>query len=217
MPNWCENKLYVTGTEEQLKKFDKAFTGREPHWPLTDNELRADITEEEAQALKDENEVYYMDKEEAYRLNALYPVPDDILAKGFHRPKPDGKSWFEPNEPTHDGRSWCSHYWGTKWDIDEVTVEKQEDCYMYFFDSAWAPPEEWLTHVAKDWPDLRFWLVYSETGNGFAGEVTIEGGEVKDDHYLTFDGENVLAYRGFVEEHFDYDPLEGQEEDDQDD
>lgn len=44
----------------------------------------------------------------------------------------------------------------------------------YGFDSAWAPPMEWLAQVGPQFPELSFRLWYAEGGCDFAGVYTVE-------------------------------------------
>ena len=51
---------------------------------------------------------------------------------------------------------------------------------IYLFDSAWAPPCEWLRKTAKQWPTLKFKLKYEEGGMGFKGTTKARGDEFED-------------------------------------
>ncbi len=101
------------------------------------------------------------------------PVEDGELsfAGTFPTPSEEEKNWY----------SWCCLNWGTKWDACESMVtELEEDSITYVFDSAWTPPSAWLSHIAPQFPLLRFELTYRESGVGFAGR-TYAHGEVFDD------------------------------------
>ena len=84
----------------------------------------------------------------------------------------EGGGWFH----------WCTEHWGTKWEACEVKRMTREDdgVVVYDFITAWAPPVEWLTAVAKQFPALHFWLRYEEPGMGFQGEAVGANGEVCD-------------------------------------
>jgi hypothetical protein len=69
---------------------------------------------------------------------------------------------------------WCVNNWGTKWDVSEVDLDQDTEYddhgFVYYcFQTAWAPPVEWLKKVAKMFPELRFRLKYEEEGVGFMG------------------------------------------------
>jgi len=65
--------------------------------------------------------------------------------------------------------------WGTKWDISECCSDMCERSISYSFDTAWSPPENWLSSIARLYPDLSFNLEYRETGVGFQGVITAKG------------------------------------------
>ena len=48
------------------------------------------------------------------------------------------------------------------------------------FDSAWAPPINWLEVVAQLFPKLKFTLKYDEPGMGFMGVAKGRGNIVDD-------------------------------------
>ena len=49
---------------------------------------------------------------------------------------------------------------------------------MYTFQSAWGPPQEGITHIAKSFKPLLFDLRYQEPGMMFCGYSRICNGEV---------------------------------------
>jgi hypothetical protein len=74
-----------------------------------------------------------------------------------------------PGEWDYD---WCCENWGTKWDIDFEDygiAEIEGDAFSACFETAWAPPVEWLKKVQGDYPELKFRLEYSEDGMEFRG------------------------------------------------
>jgi hypothetical protein len=92
-------------------------------------------------------------------LHALIPQPDKFL-----------KSRGE--------RDWCVVHWGTKWDVESRIIQEGEEILEYGFDSAWAPPLEWLERVGPQFPKLSFRLWYAEGGAYYAGVSTVEGDNV---------------------------------------
>lgn len=59
--------------------------------------------------------------------------------------------------------------WGTKWDACDVRLN-QDRPNSFYFDTAWAPPVEWLEKVAPKYPDLVFDLSFAEPGMDFCGQ-----------------------------------------------
>lgn len=78
-----------------------------------------------------------------------------------------------PNSDTDDGWNvidWRIAHWGTKWDALYTTlVVDTPDQLVYRFDTAWSPPERWLSEMEKQYPRLVFEHLYAEPGVDFAG------------------------------------------------
>ena len=76
---------------------------------------------------------------------------------------------------------WCCDNWGTKWDIDFMDYGEAnlyDDIFTACFETAWAPPIDWLMKVQNDYPTLKFDLEYSESGTQFRGQAyTIQEGD----------------------------------------
>lgn len=169
MPNWCHNILKITGDEDRLDQFDEAFHGFEVQW---DNKFANPVS-----------------SEKFYSLNALYPIPSEVLAIGYSLQNVESLGKPASNSCV-DGYNWCIDHWGTKWDLDTVDVENNGDERIYYFETAWLPILPWTQKVALDWPDLTFELRYSEPGMCFAGVLTITNDQISD---VYFDGDEYLA------------------------
>lgn len=210
MPNWCNNILTVSGPPERMKIFDEAFKGRPPFWPLQEAELSR-LSNEEKLIAEQQNLEQWKKIKPTYRLNALYPVPDEVLKVGYSAPYDESKTLSEKisalYEPTewYDGHSWCVSHWSTKWDIDLTYdfVDVNEGSFQIEFDTAWSPPLEWLKKVALDWPDFEFCLQYHEPGAMYAGNA-FAANDVFEEEYE--DSEE--KYRELVLNMFGYDPCE---------
>jgi hypothetical protein len=141
MPNWCANVLKVSGSGDEVERFDNAFMGLPAPYPITDEVIAPTETR--------------------YCFNALHPMPKEVA---------QSEAWY----------NWSVNNWGTKWDIYYVgfdCVDKADDSYTYSFTTAWSPPERWLEHVVKQFPDLIFEISYYEPGMCFAGRVTYVRGK----------------------------------------
>lgn len=91
---------------------------------------------------------------------------------------------FAAQVPPDPSKEWYSEHvniWGTKWELSSDTdiARPGPDEVRYVFQSAWAPPVQWLEAViAKPkYKDLVFCLTYREAGGNFAGRLTGEKGE----------------------------------------
>lgn len=151
MPNWCENVLVVTGTEERVNQFDKAFQSKPAIWKDGEPE---DVR---------------------YTFNAHAPVPQSVIDVGYSLRLSE-----KIDKKIIDGYTWCINNWGTKWDIDidEPHVSKEPGSNIYYFDTAWGPPQEWLVKASYFYPDMTFHLYYAEPGSCFVGEFCREKGEI---------------------------------------
>lgn len=101
---------------------------------------------------------------------------DDFVNRNSHRDD-EGRYFpilFQKGAPADrsdvDGVDAHVGTWGTKWDLDEETIEEREDSeIVYRFNTAWSPPFKWLSKVIKLHPNLTAELYYLETGMRFAG------------------------------------------------
>ena len=89
-------------------------------------------------------------------------VADGKEAISFNKTVPEP---FEKSEYLTDSQhDWRLENWGAKWDVHDVDVVENPGCYDYSFMTAWTPPIPWLERMAKEWPDLEFYLKYDEPG-----------------------------------------------------
>lgn len=163
MPNWCTNVLTVEGDPDVVQKFreDSTFVEVGPDAGMADGDTKV----------------------LPFSFEAHFPTPR----------MPDGKMLGEPQNPS-PGVSWTGddnwydwrcRNWGTKWDLSDETEVHAEPGYLeYRFDTAWAPPVEFITKVAAKYPELSFGLCYEEGGMCFAGEAEWENGtQTRDDQW----------------------------------
>ena len=157
MPNWCMNKLTVSGNAAELKRFVESSMGFPAHYPPQ----------------KWEKLIGQMDLPEDtpyFCFNALIPTPPEVLATGYsaHNKQPENALLYAltgRTVPGMDGYHWNIANWGTKWDIyhDKITVGDlgwMEGCASIEteFDTAWSPPKCWLAKASELFPQLSFKL-----------------------------------------------------------
>ena len=162
MPNWCRNKLTVTGPADDVNAFQTsvAYRGEEG-----DTELS---------------------------LEKLHPTPPILLMETSPRKTPEGMAvptqsvidMLTKDQPleTDDWYSWRIRNWGTKWEIT-ATIKKVDHFkngntkVVYEFDSAWSPPCKAFKYACENWPTLTFRLTYQELDMGVGGSETYKAGE----------------------------------------
>jgi hypothetical protein len=120
-----------------------------------------------------------------FTFEGLYPTPAEFTDE--QSPDQLLPGWYE----------WRIDNWGTKWDAAEtVILENSVDELCVSFETAWAPPTEWLKKVSLKFPNLNFVLDYIEEGQGFCGVLDISDGEIVDDYgdvqFVDSDGREVF-------------------------
>ena len=158
MPNWCNNELTITGNKEKTREFLKIGL-------KTDTLPESTVKIEEL--IPDAN----------FSLGTFYPIPE-IFNTADTTNYPERFSEIAEEQKRLYGvvgwYEWCTTYWGTKWNCDFENVQYTESndvgTIMINFDSAWAPPINWLEYVQENVaPELDFELYYEEPGMEFAG------------------------------------------------
>jgi hypothetical protein len=195
MPNWCMNRLKVSGKIEEVKKFIKdssstptKFLGNllpcpQPLLEVTagSHEIYYDISYGDLEKVshypwlpsKNDEDTEETRREEMLKATAL----------NFGHALKESKQWasqYKQNVDSYGHKSWYSwsiSNWGTKWDIDvEITDQHEEgdDSFVVFaFDSAWSPPAEAIIKIAANYPELEFDLEFYEPGMDFGGRLLV--------------------------------------------
>ena len=81
-----------------------------------------------------------------------------------------------------DWYNWSINNWGTKWDArnEDGICNDTEDELFINFDTAWAPPIQWLEKATKKYKRLKFSMEYTEEGMGFEGKTYAKNGQCVD-------------------------------------
>lgn len=164
MPNWCENKLVITGdkkiveeivakagTHENSSVFSfSAFDPLPQHLVGTTKGSNANNNPEGyVQALKGNQHFDY-------------------------------DNWYD----------WQLAHWGTKWDCDNATLlteaELAEGNYQveFFYNTAWSPGVQFAITLSSQYPEVEVKNYYSESGMNFAGVAVAIGGNLIEDIYI---------------------------------
>ena len=148
MPNYCDNRITVTGEEEDMAEFYELvqsdasmFTFEkvvpEPaFFDLMQSGKMDFVVDGEVQTHGHWIEGEGLDGEKVAR-----PLSEAELAqfKGLARPDPD---------------CWRDAHWGTKWGAIDVFEDTDEETATYSFTTAWSPPHGIIEALREKFPDL---------------------------------------------------------------
>lgn len=149
MPNWCENRLTVTGQGRGLDIFIEFAKGE-------DSELTANAF------------VPYPKEYEEM----------DRIAREYRKEHPDDIANCPEDGYNHGGYDWRCKNWGTRGDMGESMADRiNRNTLEYSFDTAWSPPLPVVEAMGRIFPALSFKLEYWESGCGFQGELIVQNGK----------------------------------------
>lgn len=149
MPNWCSNEIKIFGTKEDIGAFKQYISKSKIPF---DFNLFLPYPEE------------FKVLDDAYAEAEAAEVPWDKLPK----------SGYEQG-----GYDWCISQWGTKWNLEDASVNRDGDEDLSgYFDTAWAPPLGVIRAMSAMFPNLTITINYSEEGMDFEGFATYQNGEV---------------------------------------
>lgn len=141
MPNWCSN--IVTFGHAEPKQIARLLKAAE------EGEVLQEFVPCPAELLDDELTTYFKDDAKQAEVDAKKTA---VLAKHGYQ------SWYD----------WCTAYWGTKWDLSDITAtQPAEDTVQLTFNTAWAPPIE--AYAAMEEQGWHIYAMYYEPGMVFAG------------------------------------------------
>lgn len=171
MPNWCENRMVVSGPEKAVAAFLEAAKKTHPDGTVAQLSLDALVPMPKALAGPEFPFGKTPEEIEAWRQETAAREAENQKTYGH-------KDWY----------SWRVQHWGTKWDVDasaefEILPARKSDHTRaeIRFDTAWAPPTDALKTAAPSHPEVRIKLTYEEPGCGFQGHLVLKGEEELED------------------------------------
>lgn len=201
MPNWSTNRVTISG-EENVRKFKEIA--------MTDGKfLLGNIVPQPPEVKLN----YHLWKTHKTPESQLKPKLNDtdFLVYGVN-----GRLDSATNDYMNlagfclDVCDWCIEHWGTKWEVDDVSIVGSCNDYLQIsFDTAWAPPVEAFIKLADK--GVEFLLEYAIEGG--LGSGSIEG-KLDDDGTVGIYSEQIPDGEGHM--YLDlcgYDPWEPDEED----
>lgn len=167
MPNWCDNRLHISGDKETIMTFIE----------------KARNTQERAEKRKQPYDI----------LQNLYPCPQELTdtVSGYSNDEEvqkEREKQYEANKAKYGYKDWYDWQyakWGTKWgdcdtdivDADPFVTPDGRAHAEFMFQTPWGPPLNGIAHITKDFPTLEFGLAYYEEGMDFYGFCTFIEGE----------------------------------------
>ena len=172
MPNWCYNRMNVTGDRESLVKLTEAITRK--HDPsLAETTMGVEQVD--------------------YDLTVLFPVPEALAIRAvmFNTDSTDPEyqellKKYEANKAEYGHTTWydwCIKNWSTKWSprIEEWEIIDHFDggagIYAYY-ETAWSPADGLIREVSRQFPTLLFVVSSDEEGRSFSCVMAFSNGEM---------------------------------------
>lgn len=168
MPNWCDNRLLISGDKETIMTFIE----------------KARNTGERAEKRKQRFDI----------LQNLYPCPQelyDTMSGSMSEESPEYENWKNQQKENltkfghRDWYSWQNSNWGTKWGDSDTDIVSEEPYITpdgvahieFMFQSPWCPPLDGIAHITTLFPSLEFGVAYYEEGCDFYGFCNFIEGE----------------------------------------
>lgn len=165
MPNWVANRVSVSGTEADLKRF-------------IDQANAVPITLREGQGLKEDG----TKKEVVLSFANFIAPPQEAIDSGEYHETHGFSKEGATGQTENNWYNFNNSKWGTKWDVCfdsyvETNADGGSSTAEYAFDTAWSPPEPIFQAMVEQFPELKFDIWWEEE-QGFGAELTGEDGEL---------------------------------------
>ena len=148
MPNWIQNRLTINGPEPDIDRFVTS-AGTKPETKIEKDNINRLLTVGRIKKAtrKDDREW----RTEILWFENLVPIPTKFPTK-YNKQKEDERAY-----------NWRLDNWGTKWSAYDAYAKRiYRTRIRYEFDTAWNAPLTWVKAVAKQYPNLQFFLKVTE-------------------------------------------------------
>lgn len=178
MPNWCYNKLIMSGPG--LDRFRDYLRDRCPT-NVIDSFSLGWFVQEPSEETATEPKLPAPPEQITAQINTATTVEELRSGLLLLRPPPAAK---------HDWYSWRCAHWGTKWDVAELSIHPVVGLagrYMEItFETAWNPPLPVTRAMGQMFSDLCITHTFGEPGMDFGGTYEVDGGKVLIEDNCTF-------------------------------
>ena len=169
MPNWCYNKLVITGAGSADVRAFLQKHGEAAHIPASQRFCYDWIVPEPRE--EEQPPAPPKPSSDAIRDQiAAAQTVDELRAALTHltpEPAPTGHDWY----------TWRLTRWGCKWDTSDVDVNDSDpDQIIIRWESPWSPPRKAIRAFAYQFQTAEFTHTFGEPGCDFGGHDYYEGG-----------------------------------------
>ena|SRR3990167_4479241 len=166
MPNWCENDLVISGSEDSLKEFFYFLKREGDEIKLVETFLplpsELEGTSSPSRVVSQEEYDSWESEDQPFPKYATRPITKEIQEKLYLTYGVD--NWYD----------WQRLNWGVKWGDCRTRIDGNEIHY----DTPWGPfDDEVLEAISKRFPSLTFTLHFYEAGMAFQGKRIYQDGE----------------------------------------
>lgn len=175
MPNWCINRVIVTGDATQVASFAARCGGVSEHLlaylagSVSDPVVHSALGTAAIDGTLGE-----------FTLGGVVPMPEALRDTRSPNDAPDDvRAALVAAYGADNWYDWAVHNWGTKWDVtDADVVDPAPGRFEVRFDTAWAPPVAWAEHASAVFGDVEVRVEFVEPGMGVQGWLTVARGAV---------------------------------------
>jgi len=170
LPNWCENTVRISGSEEDIKKLMELITDEFDFDKILSlpPELKGFtrpvdiITEAQFKEQEKRYEVWKNASKEEREEKKL----GSWFIRGMTKKM---EKRFLADYGATNWYDWCVNNWGVKWSASDV-VCKAYDCDVDFsFMTPWSPPTGIYNKLVELFPNISISWLYNEPGMELAG------------------------------------------------
>jgi len=168
MPNWNENHVEITGSNEEVKRFIELMTDKFDYNRIIPMPEELDGYSCPVQIISQEE---YEQQEEEYK--KWLKMPDDkkeprFFTRGMTQEMSDH---FKKEYGYDNWYDWAIANWGVKWNTspDSVTFDSGDTWGRWEFLSPWGPPELVCKKLRELFPNVEITWFYQEPGMQISG------------------------------------------------